>query len=234
MKSGDPRRLPARYAQPWRQAFDEHVQPGLTPGAHILDVGSGRKPTLPPELRPSGAQYVGLDLSDEELRRAPAGSYDELHVADVIERMRELEGRFDLIVSWQVLEHVKPLAAAIDNLRSYLRPGGLLVAQMSGKLSPFGLVNAVVPQRVGVAAMKQLLHRDPETVFPAHYDKCTDRGLTQVFGGWSDVEIVPRYHGSSYFEFLPPLHAAYMAYENWICESQHRNLATHYLVAAVK
>ncbi len=151
-----------------------------------------------------------------------------------MQHLPELDGRFDLIVSWQVLEHVKPLGVAMENLRSYLRPGGLLVAQMSGKFSAFGLVNAVVPQRVGTLAMKRLLNRDPETVFPAYYDGCTYRRLGQMLGSWSEVAILPRYNGSSYFRFLAPIHAIYMLYEDWAYRGQHRNLATHYLVTAVK
>ena len=101
-------------------------------------------------------------------------------------------------------------------------------------LAAFGLVNAVVPQRVGNFAMKRLLNRDPETVFPAHYDDCTYRSLGQILGSWSEVDILPRYNGSSYFRFLAPAHALYMFYENWAYRGQHRNLATHYLVTAVK
>lgn len=234
MNAAAPRGLPPRYAEPWRDAFDCRVQPALVPGVRILDVGSGRRPTIPVEQRPAGAYYAGLDLSRAELQKAPPGAYDELHVADVVQRLPGLEDRFDLIVSWQVLEHVKPLAAAFENLRAYLRPGGLLVAQMSGKFSAFGLVNAVVPQRVGTFAMKRLLNRDPETVFSAHYDGCTYDGLVQVLWNWRDIEVVPRYNGGGYFRFFAPIHGAYVLYENWAFRHQHRNLATHYLVTAVK
>ena len=58
------------------------------------------------------------------MEHAPEGSYDEMFVGDITKRVAELEGRFDLIICFQVLEHVKPLDDAIENLRCYLRPGG--------------------------------------------------------------------------------------------------------------
>jgi len=182
-------------------------------------------------MRPDSG-YVGLDISLNELRRAPRGSYDEFVAADVVETQEELRDRFDLIVSWQVLEHVKPLDAALDNLRSYLRPGGRMVALLSGSFSAFGLVNRVLPARAGVWAMERLLHRDPETVFPAHYDRCHHSGLVRVLGTWSRADVVPLYRGAVYFRFSRWLQAAYLAYENWASSACHRNLATHYLLDA--
>jgi len=227
-------RLPERYAEPWRAAFDRRVEAALVPGVKILDVGSGRRPTIPAEQRPSGTWYAGLDLSRSELEQAPPGSYDEWHVADVARPLPELEGRFDVIVSWQVLEHVRPLAVALEHLRAYLRPGGRMVAQLSGRFSAFGLINMAVPPRLGVVAMQRLLNRDPETVFPAYYDHCTYRGLAEMLRGWSEAEIVPRYGGAGYFRFFRPAQAAYLLYEDWACRGGHRSLATHYLIAAVK
>ncbi len=114
----------------------------------ILDVGSGRLPCRTPDLRPSDCHYVGLDISAAELAAAESGSYDECVVADIAgPRDQELVGRFDLVVSFQVLEHVRPLDRALDNMHAYLRPGGRLVAQMSGTFAPFSLLGKVMPQR---------------------------------------------------------------------------------------
>lgn len=225
--------LPPRYAEPWRAAFDARMQPALVPGVRILDVGSGRKPTIPVDQRPPGTCYAGLDLSASELRKAPPGSYDELHIADVARRQPQLEGRFDLIVSWQVLEHVKPLRVALENLRAYLRPGGRMVVQFSGKFSAFGLINMAVPNRLGVWAMERLLHRDPETVFPAWYDRCWHGALRSLLQPWHSSEVLPRYRGAGYFAFMPLLQRTYLAYEDWARRRHHPNLATHYLVTAI-
>src|SRR5215813_5576515 len=84
------RRLPERYTQPWREPFDARVVPSLVPGVCILDVGSGRRPTILPERRPAGCHYAGLDLSQTELSKAPVGSYDEVWASDVARRVPKL------------------------------------------------------------------------------------------------------------------------------------------------
>lgn len=223
--------LPARYAEDaWTQPFFDEIQPSLIPGVAILDIGSGRRPTLPVASRPPSCRYVGLDLSSTELALAPTGSYDRALVGDVVEHRRELDGEFDLVVSWQVLEHVKPLADALENIRSYLRPGGRFVGQLSGTFSLFGLVNAVIPHWAATWTMQRLLGRDPDTVFPAHYDRCWYSALTELGETWSSFVVYARHQGAGYFRFSRALQKLYLKYEDWVIEKGHSNLATHYLI----
>jgi SAM-dependent methyltransferase len=223
--------LPPRYEERWLDAFEALYAPDLVPAVSILDVGSGRRPTIAPADRPADCTYVGFDVSREELESAPEDAYDET-VGDVAQRMPQLEGRFDLIVSWQALEHVKPLPAALDNLRLCLRPGGHLVVQLSGRYAVFSVVARLVPDGAGTRIMHRLLGRPPDTVFPAHYDGCHYGALEQMLGEWSVAEIVPRYKGGEYLAFSRPLQRLYLGYEEWAERGRHRNLATHYLVSA--
>jgi SAM-dependent methyltransferase len=225
---------PARYGEHWYGPFLKRAAPSLQEGAAILDVGGGRDPAIPQALRPADCEYVGLDVSAAELAGAPAGSYDAIHVADVGTRLPELEQRFDLIVSWQVLEHVPSLEAALWNVHAYAKPGGRLVALISGRFSAFAVVNQLIPGRVGAWSMKAFLGRDPETVFEAHYDRCYYSALDRLLRPWSSREIVPLYRGADYFGFAPPLERAYVAFENWLSRSGRKNFATHYLVTALK
>jgi SAM-dependent methyltransferase len=219
-----------RYIEPWLKLWDDRVARELRPGIRILDVGSGRRPAIPFEGRPLGCRYVGLDLSLDELLAAPDGTYDEVMASDVLILRPEFVEQFDLVLSWQVLEHVKPLATALDNIRHYLVPGGVFLAHLSGRFSLFGLMNQAVPHGLAVRALRLLLAREPKTIFPAHYDGCWYSALVRSLAGWSERDVLPRYRGSGYFRFFEPLERAYLVYEDWTV--QHRNLATHYLISA--
>jgi SAM-dependent methyltransferase len=140
-------------------------------------------------------------------------------------------GMFDAVVSWQVLEHVRSLPAAFGSMRRVLRGGGLLGALLSGRWAVFAVANRVVPHAVAARLLQARLARDPDSVFPARYDRATRNGIEAALVGWTDVEIVPRYRGATYLNGAPRLQQLYLTYENWAA-SGHPNLATHYLVFA--
>ena len=137
--------LPARYQERWEAPFEARVLGALRPGMSILDVGAGRRPTIPPGTDQPTATTSALTSRRAELGPAPLGSYNETWVADVTQRVPELDGRFDLILTLQVLEHVRPLGARSTTSTSYLRPGGRFVGQFSGTFSYFGLANRSSP-----------------------------------------------------------------------------------------
>jgi SAM-dependent methyltransferase len=226
--------LPPRYRDAWGAEFWRFVDPILRPGMTILDIGAGRRPTILPEQRAEETYYLGVDISRDELDEAPAGSYDETVVADAQSFVPELVDRFDLIVAWQVLEHFQDLRSAADRFYRYAKPGGWFVSTLSGKYAAFSVANRMLPHAVGSRAVAFLKRRPLETVFPAHYDHCDERGLHEAFSGWDEVHVLPLWRGADYFERLPGIRALYVRYEDWALEGGHGNLATHYTVAARK
>ena len=185
-------------------------------------------------MRPPGCRWVALDISADELGLAPPGSYDSVVVADVERSVTDLAESFDLIVSWQVLEHVRHLDLALANLHAYLRPKGRLVAMFSGRFAFFAIANRVLPHRVAVAALHGLHGRRPESIFPAYYDRCNYSALKSLLSDWQHVEILPIYRGGYYLSFSAQLQKAYIRYENLVVRNDWRNLATHYLITAEK
>ncbi len=226
--------LPARYFEPLRGKFDAAIAERLKPGSKVLDIGSGRHPAIPPEERPEGVHYVGLDLSPEELEAAGPGAYDEEIAADATSLQPELLDRFDLVISWQVLEHVKDLETTLDNIHRYLADDGRFVAQFSGAWSAFGVINRILPDRIGAKIVDRTMKRTENNipVFPAYYDRCSARALDQLMASWSEHTLVSFYFGAAYFNFFPPLRRAYLLYENTAARHDWRNLATHYLLIA--
>lgn len=227
-------RLPERYHEDWRKPFLNRALAAAADGAQVLDVGSGRLPVIPTFARPRGCTYVGLDISSDELQKAPPRSYDATIVADVTCHRPELDSSFDVIVSWQTLEHIQRLDRAVANIRRYLRAHGTAVIQVSGSFSAFAMINRALPDSLAARLVCFAMDRPYDGVFPAYYDRCSYRSLQHEFECWSSVEILPRYRGAEYFQCSRPLQSIYVLYENWAVRHEAKNLATHYLVTAVK
>jgi SAM-dependent methyltransferase len=223
--------LPDRYRGEWAGRFDRFLDPILKDGISVLDVGSGRKPVLFAETRPK-VTYVGLDVSEEELRLAPDGSYDEIEVRDLTDTVPGFVDRFDLVVSWQVFEHVHGLQQALDNIRLYLKPGGWLVSLFSGRYSPMGVLNRMMTFDLARRLNHRLLDRAPDSMFRTSYDLCYASALRGALDGWQAVEIEPRWEAASYFDFSAPVRGAYLALENRLAAGGWEDLATHYFLAA--
>ncbi len=223
-----------RYDWYWKEPFESEIRARLTPGMSILDIGSGRAPSLPIAERPPECEYVGLDISEEELVAAGPEAYSESVVADIADPVPTLNDRFDLAISWQVFEHVAHLDRAMSNVRGYVKPGGTLISLLSGSYAVFSVANKIIPDRVGHALVTKTMSRqaDKDPVFEAHYDQCHASALRRVMSDWSTVEVRPFYRAATYFEFFAPLKSAYLAYENFIARRNVENLATHYLIIA--
>jgi cyclopropane fatty-acyl-phospholipid synthase-like methyltransferase len=226
-------RIP-RYAENWRAPFIEAVGHALRPGIAVLDVGAGRSPVLTSAQRPPDCYYVGLDISRDELNAAGEAAYDAIVEADAAQTIPSLRERFDVVVSWQALEHITPLENAITNIHSYLQDGGSFFAHVSGRLAVTSLLNRMLPECVGRRLMTRLLPRAEEDIFRAHYDRCTYTQLQELLKAWSTYEIHPRYACAGYFAFSKSLQELYLQYEDWAMRSRRDNLATHYLVVAQK
>ena len=228
--------LPHRYGVPWQQPFLDRVSTALRPGVRILDAGSGARPVVPPACRPRGCHYAGLDVSAAELDRAGSAAYDERIVADIGKPSALIENRFDLVVSWQVLEHVASMRAALDVQHRALAAAGRMIAMVSGSLGLYAVLARIIPYRVSTAIQERLLHIDGADKFPTRYDSCRASRLSKLLtqGGWRSHEIVPLYKGGTYFSFSPALMSLYLRYENAIWRADRRELATHYIIDAMR
>jgi SAM-dependent methyltransferase len=123
----------------------------------ILDVGCGVKPYYP-FFEDVAGEYVGLDV-------VPTASAD---VVGTVEEMPLEDGRFDLVLCTQVLEHCEDPASAVRELRRVTAPGGRVLASTHGV---------------------QVYHPSPHD-----YWRWTHEGLAKLFrqnADWRNLDVKP-------------------------------------------
>ncbi len=214
--------------------FRERVlQSLLSPGLRILDVGGGKHPAISLQTKQDlGLHIVGLDISDEELVRAPAGAYDGIVVGDVA--TVNIPGEYDLIFSRSVIEHVKDPGSAIANLASVLAPGGKMAHFMPCRNAPFAMINRLLGNRVA----RQLLFtvfpdKRKDSGFQAFYHHCTPSELADIINGrgLEIVKVIP-YYKSDYAAFFAPFYTVEMLRQALMCYLELENLAETFSIVA--
>jgi SAM-dependent methyltransferase len=133
----------------------------------VLDAGCGAS------IHVSFRQHVhlvGIDVSPKQLDRNTA--LDEKIVGD-IETYPFAPEAFDVIVAWQVLEHLSNPERALNRFRDALKDGGVLVLSIPNVLSVKGLVTKLTPHRFHIWAYR--------TVFGMTDAGVDDRGPFPTF-----------------------------------------------------
>lgn len=105
-------------------------------GGRVLDAGCGLA-TLYPLLRGRASEYVGLDLSDEALKKAGAAFGGEPGVSFAHEAFEKFAGHgFDALVLNEVLYYypLSEIEKIFAHALARLRPGGALIVSMNRNL----------------------------------------------------------------------------------------------------
>jgi SAM-dependent methyltransferase len=227
-------RLVPGCAQDGQLAFRDHVLPGLLrPGLRILDVGGGKHPAISLQTKKElGLYIVGLDISETELAQAPHGAYDALVVGDVA--AVSIPGKYDLVFSRAVLEHVADPAAAIANLAGALVPGGVMAHVMPCRNAPFAILNRWLGNRVARRLLFAVFpEKQIDSGFPAYYRDCTPAGLSRACGecGLEVVKVMP-YYNSNYMSFFTPFYTIELFRQALMCSLRLENFSESFSLVA--
>ena len=214
-----------------KERFAALIGPLLWPGMRILDVGAGGDPTLPESIRPAGTYYVGIDEDAAELERA-AHRYDATIVSDITRHDPALDEQFDLVVSWQVFEHVRSPRLAYDNIHRYLKPGGMYGGRLTARNAWFAILNRLLPISFTRWLLGKASGRCPDSVFKAYYQDATIARLRAIFGEWASHEIWVEYDGREYFQFSRLATDAYLRLLRIV--RRRPRFATYYTILARK
>jgi 2-polyprenyl-6-hydroxyphenyl methylase / 3-demethylubiquinone-9 3-methyltransferase len=111
-------------------------------GKSALDVGCGAGLMCEPLAR-LGARVTGVDAAPENIAAAAAhAKIQGLPIDYVSADIAAFKGRFDLITSMEVIEHVTDPAAFVSALAERLAPGGLMILSTPNRtpLARLGLI----------------------------------------------------------------------------------------------
>jgi SAM-dependent methyltransferase len=97
--------------------------------AAVLDVGCANGGLLMVLKRLGFGDLAGLDPSGACVRYVQQQGIDAT-VGGLFDHDPAREGRFDCVILSHVLEHVRDLGRAVDNMLGLLRPGGLLYVEV--------------------------------------------------------------------------------------------------------
>jgi 2-polyprenyl-6-hydroxyphenyl methylase/3-demethylubiquinone-9 3-methyltransferase len=139
-----------------RTAIDVHWQGdsrSIRPlvGKRALDVGCGAGLLCEPLAR-LGAEVTGVDAAQENVAAASAhaaggGLSIDYRWGDIA----ELDlGRFDLVTSMEVIEHVADKAAFLAALKAVMAPGGLMVLSTPNRTPQSKLLMIEAAERIGL------------------------------------------------------------------------------------
>ena len=200
-----------------RRIVPNHLRPNLT----IYDVGGGARPCVDLETKHRlGLTVVGIDIDDEEFRKAPTGLYDRTIVADIT--TCRLESVADLVVCKSTLEHVANTEAAIEAMGRLLKPGGILLLFAPSRNALYARLNLVLPEKAKMTLLSIFLGEKADHLgFPARYDRCTPRDFRRFISTQNlEINELNTYYISSYFSVLFPV---YIVWRLWILA--YRSLA---------
>lgn len=122
------------------QSITTFLQQHLGSGTwRVLEAGCGSISHIP---IPDDATVIGIDVSDRQLQRN--ARLNESILGDI--QTFPIPGEsFDLIVCWDVLEHLPDPRKALLNLFQALRPGGIILLAFPNLFSLKGLVTKFTP-----------------------------------------------------------------------------------------
>ncbi len=124
-----------------------------TKGARVYEAGGGSASSLPSKIL-SSARVTVVDIAEDQLQR---NAYAETKILGDIQAQEFPEGTFDLVVCFNVIEHLELPDRAIKNFYQALGPGGLLFIAAPNPASLSGWVTRFSPHWFHVLYYRKVL-----------------------------------------------------------------------------
>jgi len=185
----------------------------------VLEIGGGRTPAFgKDDIERLGISYTSNDISARELSLAPDwASKAHFDIATKDQRViGDFAGKYDVVFSHMVMEHVGDYRQAYRNIHKILAPGGIAISYHPVLFALPFVANLLLPTRVSDSILRAIRpHRTDwgRPKFPAHYSGCFISGKVQrniQDMGFRNVWQVP-FYGHNYYNKVPGLRQAHGA-----------------------
>jgi 2-polyprenyl-3-methyl-5-hydroxy-6-metoxy-1,4-benzoquinol methylase len=125
----------------WHTAFTRHRLFPSSANAKVLEIGCGMGRLLA-MLREQGySDLIGIDIDASQIDVASREEGIRVHLADAVEFVKRVEGQFDVIYCFDVLEHIdkEKQLTFLRTLSKSLADNGFLVLRIPNALAPIAL-----------------------------------------------------------------------------------------------
>jgi SAM-dependent methyltransferase len=181
----------------------------------VLEAGCGATSNV---TFPDESIVIGIDQSEKQLRRNTHLQHKILGDLQTYEFRPE---SFDVVVCWNVLEHVSDVPAVLSRISSSLAPGGLVIVASPNLWSIKGLVTRLTPHSFHVWFYRRILNRPSAGIgdvapFPTVLSRAMSPGELRSFAADKGYRVLwlETYEGNQQAlvrEKYPPVSLAFRA-----------------------
>ncbi len=209
--------FPQRYSTDGNYWFQQNIlHLALSQGETVYDLGGGARPWVSAEQKSKLDLHItGLDISLDELKLAPEGSYDEIVATDLCSY--EGNASADVVICQATLEHVPDNNGSIRAIASVLKPGGKAYIFAPCRNALFALVNRLLPQETKIRILNRLFPytTDGHDGFEAPYDNCFPSRLEKI-ARENGMSVIRKetFWTSGYFKIFFPAYLFWRIYQS--------------------
>ncbi len=170
---------------------------------HFLDVGAGYGYLIKQMAERYGVHSIGVELSEQEARYGQTQLGVDIRNGALAEA-RLVLGSFDLVACFEVIEHIPEPQAFLDELLSYVKPGGRVLVMTDN-------FESLVASALGHGFPKWIPHSHISHFVPTTLEKLfKDKGL-QIGGrlSYTPWELWARLYYSRLRGIRPSLEEAF-------------------------
>lgn len=137
----------------------------INSGTNVLEIGSGDGAFLQKLTGAKPVSYTGLELNTEAIRNAEKKGITLIHET-LNQHVRTNSNKYDVVSSFQVLEHVSDIKSMLDDSLKALKKGGLLIIAVPNNDASFLKTNAHPSRFLNMP--------------PHHVNRFTEKSLTRI------------------------------------------------------